>query len=153
MPFFRLAVCRFQPNSLHAGVSLSRISTIDIVQPLPSRTLTLVRHAQDPEITVTLWGRSYLETNLDLAPLVKAQVFTAEPVGGALEGARWRPVAGAPEFTLVRNEDKGLWTAKSQVPPPAPGHVLRLLVVEREQLKSPGGPSAQRVVHVGAIDL
>jgi hypothetical protein len=58
---FRLAVGRFQPNSLTDEVCLSRVSTIDFVQPLPSRLLTVLRHGNtDPVSTATLRGCTYI---------------------------------------------------------------------------------------------
>ncbi len=142
VPFLRLAVCRFQPNSLTDDVSISRVSTVDIIQLLPDRRLTLLRHQQDPEITVTLWGRSYLESDHDLAPLVTAQVFSAEP-GGQPDETHWQPVPALPAFELRRDDGRRLWTAEAQLPPATAGRALRLLVVEREQLASQGGPSAR----------
>ena len=112
MPFLRLAVCRFQPNSLNDNMSIFRVSTVDIIQLLPDRRLTLLRHQQDPEITVTLWGRSYLESDHDLAPLVTAQVFSAEP-GAQPDETHWQPVPGLPAFELRRDDGRRLWTAKA----------------------------------------
>ena len=149
MPFVRLAVARYQPNSLNEQVSLSRVSTIDIVQPLPSRTLTIIRRFDDPAITVTLRGRTYVPPGDQLPATVSARLFMAEAVDTNL----WRQVDDVSEFELVRDPDRELWSAQAPVPPPQPGRVLRLLVVERDQVGSRHGLPAKRIVYVGTIDL
>jgi hypothetical protein len=149
MPFVRLAVARYQPNSLNEQVSLSRVSTIDIVQPLPSRTLTIIRHLDDPAITVTLRGRTYVPPGDQAPATVSARLFMAEAVHADL----WRPVEDVAEFELVRDPDRELWSAQAPVPLPQPGRVVRLLVVERDQVGSRHGLPAKRIVYVGTIDL
>jgi len=150
MPFFRLAVGRYQKNSLNEEVSLSRVSTIDIVQPLPSRTLTILRHVQDPGITVTLWGSTYPIDDPRLAARVTARLYMGEAERRDL--VPWRLVEEVAEFDLVRDANRGLWSATTSLPPPQPGRVLRLLVVEREQMRDQR-PGSQRIVYVGTIDL
>lgn len=53
-PFLRLAVARYQPNSIE-GCSLSPVAITGWVQPLPARTLTVSRPAAD-HVQVTLTG-------------------------------------------------------------------------------------------------
>ena len=127
MPFFRLAVGRYQPNSLNEELSFSRVSTIDFVQPLPDRTLTVLRHPPDREITVTLWGHTYLSDVPRLAAQVTGRLFTAP----AADADTWRPVEDVAEFELLRDPTDRFWTATATLPEPQPGIVVRLLVVER----------------------
>ena len=115
MPFVRLAVGRYQPNSLSEEMVLSRITTIDIVQPLPNRMLTMLRHADDPEITISLWGPTYFLGQVeqpDRAARVTARLYTAE----SADGDHWRPVAEVTEIDLVRDPIQGVWTAKANIP-------------------------------------
>jgi hypothetical protein len=155
LPFFRLAIGRYQPHSLTEEVCLSRVSTIDFIQPLPSRTLTILRHQPDalhdpdPQITVTLRGLTYPDAP-DYAAHVTARLFFAAPG----EGDTWHAVEEVEEFPLVRDLTDSYWTAKAVLPPPRTDRVLRLLVVERDRMRAYGTDAgAQRVVYVGTIDL
>jgi hypothetical protein len=150
-PFVRLAVARFQPHSMHESVSLSRISTIDIIQPLPDRTLTLLRNDSSFEITVTLHGTTYAADSQNPAARVTAQLYS-----GTHEQDRWRPIPGSQEVDLVRHPALPLWSAKLPLNSAPPGELTRVLVVERDQMRSRGndtGPGSKRIVYVGTIDM
>ena len=150
MPFFRLAIGRYQPNSLSEHVCMSRVSTIDFVQPLPTRTLTILRQYADPQIKVTLRGLTYRDDIPENAARVTARMFFAVPEGGD----NWRAVEEVEELDLVRDPTDSHWAAKMILPPPQAGRVLRLLVVERDVLGAFGTDrKAERVVYVGTIDL
>ncbi len=56
MPIVRLALVRYQPNSI-AGVELSRVMLADIIQLLPDRTATLTVSGASATVSVT--GHSY----------------------------------------------------------------------------------------------
>ncbi len=168
MPFFRLAVVRYQPMSLNEAISVSRVTTLDVIQPLPTRQLTVIRHAQDPQVTVTLRGITYLEPDTRVSARVTCSLFTAE----SPMAQHWRPVEGFADVDLPRPQRQpdltaiviptGLtdtvdfWSATLTLPAAEPGQVQRLLVVERDQLRSQiddEGAGSTRIVHVGTIDL
>ena len=167
MPFFRLAVVRYQPMSISEAISISRVTTLDVIQPLPTRQLSVIRHGQDPEVTVTLRGTTYLEPDTRVSARVTCSLFTAE----SPTAQHWRPVEGFADVDLPRPQRQpdaefvvptGLtatvdwWSAKLTLPAAEPGQVQRLLVVERDQLHSEvddTGPGSTRILHVGTIDL
>jgi hypothetical protein len=82
-PFVRLAVARYQPQSIQ-GNELSAVALTSWAQPLPTRTLTVTRpdrqHAQ-----VTLTGVvSWLRFNPEFAPELSGEELSADsPTGDA----------------------------------------------------------------------
>ena len=92
MPFFRLAVVRYQPMSISEAISTSRATTLDVIQPLPTRQLSVIRHGQDPQVQVTLRGTTYLENDPRLNGRVTCSLFTAD----SPNTAHWRPVRRVP---------------------------------------------------------
>lgn len=82
-PFVRLAVARYQPQSI-AGCELSQVALTSWVQPLPARTLTVSR--PDPgQVQVTLTGVvSWLRWDPHGAPELPGEQLSADsPTGDA----------------------------------------------------------------------
>ncbi|WP_166351882.1 hypothetical protein [Phytoactinopolyspora limicola] len=146
MPFVRLAVARYQPNSLGVDLSLSPVSTVDIVQPLPGRTLMILRNGDEPSITVSLHGASYWTANEDRKPYVGCRLFTADSSDADI----WKPVDGGDETALTG--DDGYWSGTMDLSGAvSAGRPLRILVVERERHRTWGGVSGERVIYVGEL--
>jgi hypothetical protein len=95
-PFLRLALARFQPNSV-AGAHLSRVVIADFIQLVPGRSVTVVPDrvgAAAKSLTVTVSGVSYIQTSAGVAPAdIEASLETRSPdVPGDLG---WVAVAGS----------------------------------------------------------
>lgn len=162
-PFVRLALVRYQPNSLDR-CAISPIVLADIVQPLPDRTATVTAGADDPAArTVTVAGPSYTAvrgrgpndgTDDSVLPAVTVSVQRADPAV-ADDVLRWQTL---PEttVTLTRSVIGTAATWTGQVNVPAEGGELRLLIVEEERLFADGEPGGleaitSRVVYAAAV--
>ncbi len=97
-PFVRLALARYQPNSIE-NAHLSRVVLADFAQLAPHRTVTLSYDPGDPKVlTVTVSGISYTETTAGKGP--SEVEVTVETRQEGVEGdVGWVPVPDA-TFTL-----------------------------------------------------
>jgi hypothetical protein len=160
-------VVRWQPASLSEDLSVSPVTLVDFVQPLPGRVFSVVRRPGAPAI-ITLRGASYLELDPTLKQRVSVSLFSAT----ATTDDRWTAIPGFTEIDMPRPprqipldavlvpgapaDTEDWWTVNIMLPDPNPGTVHRLVVVERElwhSLDNDTGPGASRVVHVGTLDL
>lgn len=163
-PFLRLALVRYQPNSL-PRCEVSGVVLADIVQPVPDRTATLTRDPADPlALTLTVAGPSYTavrgkgpaQSDDAVMPLVTASVQRADPAV-ADDVLRWQTI----EETVVTLPrilvgTTATWTGRLSVP--ADDGDLRVLVTEQERLFADGtSPDTeqiiQRVVYAAALPL
>ncbi len=161
-PFVRLALVRYQPNSLDR-CAISPVVLADIVQPLPDRTATVTTAADDPAVrTVTVAGPSYTAvhgrgpdagTEDSVLPQVTVTVQRADPAV-ADDVLRWQSL---PEATTVLTRSVSGTTATwaGRVAVPAVDGELRLLIVEVERLYADGEPEAitSRIVYAAAVPV
>jgi hypothetical protein len=139
-PFLRLALARFQPDSL-TGVELSTVVLARFAQLSPDRTLTLVSTPATPTTaTVTLTGLTY--TSADHPARVTVLVQVPDPTPVTTLG--WRTSSQA---TLVGGPNG--WTGSIALPNPRGQVPIRLVVEEREQF-SRGGT---RLVYADALQI
>ena len=95
MPFIRLALVRYQPNSLE-DAHISRVILADYVQLSPDRSLSVVPVGRSlTDMVVTLSGLTYMRNTAGSGPGV-ARVFVEErdPTRGAADELGWKEVAG-----------------------------------------------------------
>lgn len=153
-PLVRLAVARYQPDSL-AGLSLSPIVQTDFVALLPSRTLTIDRSVGGV-ITAQLSGLgpiadagNQVEFSVETAPGPTSATGPTVVADDPDLSAGWRALAAAPVTAP-------LGSATRITLPPA-GSTARLRVSEIETVPSrPGadtGEMARRVVFADFIAL
>lgn len=155
----RLAVARYQPNSL-PGLELSPAVTTDLVQLLPDRTVTMTHDpANAAQLHVRVDGPAYSATSWPGPPQLPPGAFRAtgiEPVPALIEvtveqqipgddDAAWRQpaaadlgvqiaVSSAVPATGTTNASAPLWEGTVTLPATfAPGS-LRLVIQEREHL-------------------
>jgi hypothetical protein len=162
MPFVRLGLVRYQEQSL-PGCALSPIVTVDIVQTLPDRTLTVTR--ADAALELKLVGPTYTAIRLvgdprtDDAVLAHA-VARLERRNPAIadDAIGWQNIDGT-EVELARSLDgvTATWTGSVQVPPDD-GAARRLVVVEEDRLsvdeQTPGDDGlGARVVYADVMEL
>ena len=165
MPFVRLSLVRYQEHAL-ARCSVSPVVLCDLVQPLPDRTLTVVRDPADPAaLAITLAGPSYdairgpLGRRTDDAALgrVVARVQRRDP-SIADDELGWIAVEAA-EATLARSgaADTTTWSGTLSLPPDD-GLARRVAVIEYDHLTGDEDSAvadglAPRVVYADAFAL
>ncbi|MEV0660861.1 hypothetical protein ACIBI3_11145 [Actinomadura luteofluorescens] len=150
-PFVRLALARYQPDSL-PGLHLSEIVQTDIVRTLPDRTLTVSK----PRLGVSVDGPSYQapEGARMIARLEYRDAAIPDDVIG------WRVVPGTVTELRPQFDEEGRQLASAGAIPPAepprpPGERLRVTVMEYERLPSDtaDGVTSERLVYTDSIDL
>ncbi|GAA4610326.1 hypothetical protein GCM10023195_42300 [Actinoallomurus liliacearum] len=140
-PFIRLALARFQPNSL-SGIELSPVVLAQFAQLSPDRTLSIVFDASDATLAhLTVAGTTYEAAN-DKTSLVKVlvQVGDPKPVGAV----GWRTTAEAELRSFG-----GQWSGDVTMPGRRGSGPMRLVVEERERLSNGGS----RLVYVDAVEI
>ena len=165
MPFVRLSLVRYQEHAL-ARCSVSAVVLCDLVQPLPDRTLTVVRDPADPAaLAITLAGPSYeairgpLGRRSDDAALgrVVARLEARDP-SIADDELGWIAVEGA-EVTLARAGAAGTTTWSGTLAlEPDDGLARRVAVIEYDHLAGDEDSAvadglAPRVVYADAFAL
>lgn len=161
-PFLRLALARYQPNSL-PGVALSRVVLTDFVQVAPDRTVTVTSsRGGHPVVTVT--GRTHARTHaVNGPPTMRVTIEAANP-DVTDPDLRWRRLetrAGVPNPVVLQSSlhdgNHATWSGQVVVPPtqgPA-----RLVVEEVERYATTSAASfaprdvMERVVFLDTIDL
>lgn len=146
-PFVRLALARFQPNSV-AGAHLSPVVRSDFAQLTPERAATLTRVAgvTPPRYKLTVIGPAYSQSATKAAPepgaapvnvlskmmvsLEYQQVNAAgQPLLGDLD---WEPVRMVHEVPFQRTADGNLTRWDVTVDLPLPDNPVRQRLVIRE---------------------
>ncbi|MGI5225280.1 hypothetical protein [Actinoallomurus sp. CA-142502] len=140
-PFLRLALARFQPNSL-TDVELSPVVLAQFAQLTPDRTLSIVFDASDAALAhVTVAGTTYTaEPDRRARMTILAQTADRKPVGAV----GWKTSA---ETDL--NWSGGQWAGDVRLPGARGSGPMRLVVEERE--KPPAG--GDRLVYVDAVEI
>jgi hypothetical protein len=157
-PFVRLALARFQPNSI-PGLELSRVVLADSVQLLPQRTVTLQPAGDPNSFLLAVSGLSYVGSAWGPGPLDDLgdgavvldpppapdliQVTVEQRLRGAVDEAGWQ-AAPAGNGTQVRVQSAvkadspgigpGLWTGTVTLPSNREPGQFRVVIREYEQL-------------------
>ena len=153
-PFMRLALARFQPDSV-AGVHLSPVVVTDFVQLTPDRTVSTAP-AGTGRVKVTVTGPSYDRAggdNNNNKALVRVTVEESEPaVGGDLG---W--VATPNSVNLDSKPpvgDNSVWSGEISIKAAKAGVRRRLLVQEFERHRTGATPVfGERLVFADTIEL
>ena len=131
-PFVRLALARYQPNSV-GDAELSRVVLADFMQLAPDRTASIVIDDQDTRLLrLAVTGPAPQRATNVLTAGVEQQIG-----GGGDDQVGWVPLPNAqttlsPRTTILRSS-KGIWTGTLQLPPlAAPPPPLRLVLREYE---------------------
>ena len=159
-PFVRLALARYQPNSVR-DAELSRIVLADFMQLAPDRSASIVIDDQDTRLLrLSVSGPAPQRTTNVLTAGVEQQIG-----GGGDDQVGWVPLPNAqttltPRSAIVRST-KGIWTGTLQLPPLAtPPPPLRLVlreyeVYENERLSPTTRtiPTTRRLVYADVVDI
>jgi hypothetical protein len=145
-PFVRLAVARFQPESI-AGVHLSSVVLPNFVQIVPARTATydLASVVAGGEVEVTLEGPGHDEGDwarngrtivvARLEERTHGDAYTTEPLGWTAIDSVLLERAQGPSNTVR-------WTGSLDLPTPLP-KPLRVSILEAQLLRADGGRVAE----------
>jgi hypothetical protein len=123
-PFVRLALARYQPNSL-SGLALSRVVATPYAQLLPDRTVTVAQGTPADTVSFRVDGWTYHATGLPPyppettavePPLIDVTVEQRLP--GGVDEAGWRPAPADLPITITCDAISG--TGYGQNPPPVP---------------------------------
>jgi hypothetical protein len=163
-PFVRLALARFQPNSI-SDAHLSRVVLADFAQLTPDRT-ALVAYGSANTLEVAVAGYCFKSSSIELE-IPNYNVFAAQKLHGnpmtiSLEAQMigtdlgWVPVPKLEVDLPPLDGPNGLTYWKGSLPLPADkgGYKLRLVIREYEVFI--GGPEAhieKRIVYADVLEL
>jgi hypothetical protein len=164
-PFVRLAVARYQPNSIpKAGLELSTVVKIDCVQLAANRHATAVRAGMAVTLTVTgpsaanLYGKNASGDFANAGHLVMATV-DFRPVGGSnLDWKVFQQAGSDLKVTLDANAPIGpgitSWSKTiANAPPTDSVNEYRVRIEEFEQFQGDGGTVGLRAVYLDTFPL
>jgi hypothetical protein len=174
-PFIRLALARYQPNSI-PNAHLSRVVMTDFMQLVPDRTAELSFSGDNMTVTVSgLGGRNIVEE-------IRQSRFAAAPPPPApgngmwvsfqrsephLEGElAWRTLGDPIPLPLTKRDGfSGMWRGSLSFPQSAADGAHRLLITEtetypRDHLEGdprpkafPSAPTRSRIVYADAFEV
>jgi hypothetical protein len=147
-PFVRLALARYQPQSL-ANAHLSRVVLADFIQLLPDRAASITFDPIDPtSVQLAVNGLTYT------GPGIPAMTATLEmqPVGSG--DMAWTPVAPIPLTANTFGGPDTVWTAQITLPAARGSRPFRLVIEEFETFtRDVPGNQQSRLVYADILDL
>jgi hypothetical protein len=148
-PFLRLALARFQPDSI-PDAHLSRIILAEFIQLVPGRSASITFDPVDTtQILLAVTGITF---DAPGAVIMTATVQT-QALGGSGDMA-WIPVE---LFRMKADQTVGadtLWTAQITLPAPRGSRPFRILIEEIEVYQTGGDPQEQtRLVYADELNL
>ncbi|MCL7749565.1 hypothetical protein [Halalkalibacter alkaliphilus] len=143
-PFIRLALVRFQPNSLikPADLRISPVVLADIVQTAPDRSLTVTRDPHHPGVyNVSVSGVTYSKKIINLqdntaAPATSLMNVQVQSQLAEIEDETlgWEDVPNLDEIVIHPGSPDGngvvIWEGEVVIPEENQGYPLRLVVEE-----------------------
>ena len=152
-PFVRLALARYQVNSVH-GAHLSPVVLADFAQLVPERTASVVPNPKDPnQIIVTIAG-----VQGSAAPVRTSEVeVIVEEMNPAIpDELGWIPIAGSKPTSLPR-VNANEWSGPVPLPPPGP-KLYRVVLKEFEVFNTSGEADTprteeRRLVYADALPI
>ncbi|MGW1987571.1 hypothetical protein ACWCPJ_34790 [Streptomyces collinus] len=153
MPFVRLALVRYQPDSI-PGHEVSPVVLADLVRTLPDRELTVL---PGRSLSVALTGPSWDPTGSRPPQITAALQRRHEAVGDADLGWETLDDTVTPLVSVeAESTDRPTYRGRIAVPPVPGGAPLRLLVMETEGVQ-PDGPAPATppgpVIYCDTVDL
>ena len=176
-PFIRLALARYQPNSIR-GKELSRVVLADFIQLLPERTVTFASATDEADtFQLTVQGSTYFSSVWNPGPLEAVDMddhdHFADPdppetfppnlvtvrleqrVPGALDEAGWQPASegeikeesGVTADSPTPPPGGALWTGQVSLPSSRGSGQFRVAIIEEERLLNDTRIVKRRKVH------
>ena len=154
-PFIRLALARFQPDSV-PGAHLSKVVVTNLAQILPERNLAVTFNPQNlTEIGFTLSGLSYLRGYAGNGPGVVEVSLETKKVN-LPEELGWEPVQGtmvtlSPQSSGARESSSYVWKGTLKLPRGIKIQDYRLVVREYEIFETDEPDKAAKTVAAVAV--
>jgi hypothetical protein len=156
LPFVKLALVRYQPNSLH-GLELSRVVQADFIQVASNRLMQLT-FPSPTVVRVVVAGPGYTGTfdpgtpDAVLAYVQEQTVKTSDP------DLTWTiapsSVNGTPLAVVSQTPAETIWEGDVKLPAPRGSKKFRILVAEFEQHKVVRlGNLPNRVSYLDAVEI
>jgi hypothetical protein len=150
-PFIRLALVRYQPNSL-SGVEVSHVVQADFAQLAPDRSATLT-FPTTTSVKVTVSGAGYSTNAYDQIPAMTAVAETVQP-GVSDPELQWVQTGAGVSLTATTSGGVTTWTGVVNLPAARGSQPMRILVAESEQYPQlESGDATERVTYFDAIEL
>ena len=135
MPFIRLALARYQPNSLD-DAHISRVILADYMQLSPDRSVSVVPVTRSPtQVVVTLSGLSYMRNTAGSGPgTARVIVEQRDPTLGAADELGWKPQANPHTLDVVPTQNPiiAIWQKTITLPGPRTPGKFRLVIEQYE---------------------
>ncbi len=159
-PFIRLALARYQPNSVSTAVldgedvKLSPVVLLDFMQLLPDRAATVVGNSSSGGVSVSVSGRSYRDSSSGSGPsfMTVAIDKRLEPSGSGAENIGWAESYREVGLDSVSTGRDGTTTWSGTIAGPSDGGSYRLVIREYERLGTPDKPQS-RLVYTDTVLL
>ena len=167
-PFMRLALARFQPQSIQ-NAHLSRIVLSDFIQPVPDRVAAVTFSGAETKIMVSgVYGLNKVGpqpafNRLAVAPTPQSRVNTSRRMVVTIEkrpqlaAGGWEPVSE--EMTdvtmqpLQEMQNRMIWMKAFEIPQEAIPTRYRAVVREYEFVTQPSRDNPERIVYADAIEF
>jgi hypothetical protein len=142
-PFIRLALCRYQPNSI-SRCELSHVVIADFAQLAPTRTAQVVYGTDPAQVTLSVSGTTYSKSSMGATESkfvasdrehLTVTLEHADP-GASDDPRTWVAVSDYPPVDLKRNltyKTTGMWSVALQVPALRREGEYRLAIREYER--------------------
>jgi hypothetical protein len=147
-PFVRLALARFQPDSI-PDAHLSRVILAEFIQLLPGRSASITFDPVDTtSLLLAVTGITFI------APGASIMVATVQTQPAGAGDRAWIPVEAVrmnPDQTVGAAT---IWTAQITLPAPRGSRPFRILIEEFELYQTGGEPREQtRLVYADKLNL
>ena len=150
-PFIRLALVRYQPNSL-SGVEVSRVVQADFAQLAPDRSATLT-FPTTTSVKLSVSGVSFSVTAYEETPAMTAAVETVRP-GVSDPELQWVQTGAAVSLSHTTSGGVTTWTGLVNLPAVRGSQPMRILIAESEQYPQiESGDATERVTYFDAIEI
>lgn len=142
-PFVRLALARFQPNSVD-DLRLSTVALVDVVQLEPDRTASVaISGGAKPTASITLTGRSYAANEFGAGPgkalaILERYDGPTGPKSNPTLSAAWTPLQTAELRGSVTAGGDATWEGRLFVPQDRPANRYRIVLEQYEVIRTDG---------------
>jgi hypothetical protein len=147
-PFVRLALARYQPESI-PDAHLSRVVLADFIQLMPDRSASITFDPIDTtSLEVAITGKTYRGPG---AAMMSATLETQAPGGG---DTAWVPVRVFPMQAYAWFGPATLWTAQITLPSARGSRPFRLVIEEFETFaRDVTGTQTRRLVYADILGI
>lgn len=150
-PFVRLALARYQPESV-PDAHLSRVVLADFAQLMPERSASITFDPiETTSLRVAITGRTHSNPDTTVTSVMTATLQTQAAGAGDVA---WTPLSVIPLTPHVSGGPDTLWTAPITLPSPRGSKPFRLLIEEFEVYRREvDGRRQRRLVYADILSV